>query len=72
VGRKRDRRRARGVGAADAFLGQAVDRRRVREAEAVAAEPVRSQRVDGDDENVQALLALAAGERDEEQRSGER
>src|SRR5262249_11233223 len=72
VGRQRDRRRARSIGAANPFLSQAVDRRRVRDTESVATEPVRSERVDGDEEDVRALPALAARERQEEERSGER
>ena len=72
VSRQRDRRRARDIGAANPFLGQAVGRRRVREAESVAAEPVRSQRVDGDDEHVRALPVLAAGKRHEKERPSER
>ena len=53
---------------------QAVDRRRVREAEAVAAEPVGPQRVDGDDEHVRARRARSHAEsrRQDERSGGER
>ena len=48
VRRQRDRGRRRGVGAADPLARQPVDRRRMGQAVAVAAEPVGPQRVDGD------------------------
>jgi hypothetical protein len=68
VRRQRDGCGGRGVGAAHAFARQPVDRRRLRQAEAVAPEPVGPQRVDGDDEDVRPRSPLAAA-REREQRA---
>ena len=45
----------RGVGAAHPFARQSVDRRRMGETEAVAAEPIGPQRVDGDQQDVRTV-----------------
>ena len=70
--RQRDRRRGGGVGATHAFRSEAIDARRVREAEAVAPEPVCPERVNRDDEEIPLLTRPAPdGGREGEEDPGE-